>query len=243
MTVTREDRVVVVGQGYVGLPLALRAVEVGYDVVGFDVDKEPGRPAAARRELHRRHQRRRPGRRAGHRPLHPERRHRGRPRRVPHVAVVCVPTPLRDGAPDLHYIEDAARLLGPHLTRGACVVLESTTYPGTTEEVFGPILEAGSGLRAGADFHLGYSPERIDPSNPTWGLQNTPKIVSGVDDASAAAVAAFYGDAGRPHGAGARHPRGRAGQAAGEHLPARQHRAGQRARRCTATSSASTSGR
>ena len=72
------------------------------------------------------------------------------------------------------------------------MVLESTTYPGTTEEVFVPILEAGSGLRAGADFHVGYSPERIDPSNPTWGLQNTPKIVSGIDEASAAAVAAFY---------------------------------------------------
>ena len=73
------------------------------------------------------------------------------------------------------------------------MVLESTTYPGTTEEVFLPILEAGSGLRAGADFHVGYSPERIDPSNPTWGLRNTPKIVSGIDEASSAAVAGFYG--------------------------------------------------
>ena len=106
--------------------------------------------------------------------------------------MVCVPTPLRDGAPDLRYIEDAARLLAPHVRAGATVVLESTTYPGTTEEVFVPILEAGSGLRAGADFHVGYSPERIDPSNPTWGLQNTPKIVSGIDEASSAAVTAFY---------------------------------------------------
>jgi UDP-N-acetyl-D-mannosaminuronic acid dehydrogenase/UDP-N-acetyl-D-glucosamine dehydrogenase len=72
------------------------------------------------------------------------------------------------------------------------VVLESTTYPGTTEEVFLPILEAGSGLRAGVDFHVGYSPERIDPGNPTWGLQNTPKIISGIDEASGAVVAAFY---------------------------------------------------
>ena len=192
MTLTGDDRVVVIGQGYVGLPIALRAVEVGYHVVGFDVDKDrvdrlrraetfiddvcdadlagalqTGRytPTDDSAEL------------AGFR-----------------TAVVCVPTPLRDGSPDLHYVEDAARLLAPHLTRGTCVVLESTSYPGTTEEVFGPILEAGSGLRAGADFHLGYSPERIDPSNPTWGLQNTPKIVSGVDEASAAAVAAFYGN-------------------------------------------------
>ncbi len=190
MTGGHEGHVVVVGQGYVGLPLALRAVEVGYDVVGFDVDKNridrlrkadsfiddvrdadlaaalaTGRftPSDDTSTL------------AGFR-----------------TAVVCVPTPLRDGSPDLHFIEDAARLLSGHLTRGACVVLESTTYPGTTEEIFAPILEAGSGLRAGADFHLGYSPERIDPSNPTWGIHNTPKIVSGVDDASAVAVAAFY---------------------------------------------------
>jgi UDP-N-acetyl-D-glucosamine dehydrogenase len=182
--------VVVVGQGYVGLPLAVRAVQVGHRVVGFDLDKQrvdqlrrgesfidditdsdiaaalrTGRftPTDDAAEL------------AGFR-----------------VAVVCVPTPLRDGAPDLSYIEESARLLAPHLTPGACVVLESTTYPGTTEEVFGPILEAGSGLSAGTDFHLGYSPERIDPNNATWHLQNTPKIVSGIDEASAAAVREFY---------------------------------------------------
>jgi UDP-N-acetyl-D-glucosamine dehydrogenase len=192
MTGAHRGRVVVVGQGYVGLPLALRAVEVGHDVIGFDVDKSrvdrlrkaesfiddvsdtdlavalaTGRftPSAD------------PGDLAGFR-----------------TALVCVPTPLRDGFPDVHFIENAARMLGSHLTRGACVVLESTTYPGTTEEIFAPILEAGSGLRAGVDFHLGYSPERIDPSNPRWGLRNTPKIVSGVDAASLAAVAAFYGD-------------------------------------------------
>jgi nucleotide sugar dehydrogenase len=72
------------------------------------------------------------------------------------------------------------------------VVLESTTYPGTTEELFGPILEEGSGLAAGGDFHLGYSPERIDPGNPVWGLANTPKVVSGIDEASLRAVAGFY---------------------------------------------------
>jgi UDP-N-acetyl-D-glucosamine dehydrogenase len=192
VTVAQGSRVVVVGQGYVGLPLAMRAVQVGHTVVGFDLAKDrldrlrrgvtfiddvtdadladalgTGRytPTDDPADL------------AGF-----------------DTAVVCVPTPLRDGAPDLRHVEDSARLLAPHLRRGACVVLESTTYPGTTEEVFAPILEAGSGLRAGADFHLGYSPERIDPSNPTWGLQNTPKIVSGVDGPSTAAVTAFYGD-------------------------------------------------
>jgi UDP-N-acetyl-D-glucosamine dehydrogenase len=190
MTVAQEIRVAVVGQGYVGLPLAVRAVEVGHTVVGFDLDKtrvdrlrrgasfidditDDDLAAAL-----------------------------GTGRYVPSddpadlagfdVAVVCVPTPLRDGAPDLRYIEGAAHTLAPHVRRGACVVLESTTYPGTTEEVFAPILEAGSGLRAGLDFHVGFSPERIDPSNPTWGLRNTPKIVSGIDEASTAAVASFY---------------------------------------------------
>jgi UDP-N-acetyl-D-glucosamine dehydrogenase len=190
MTVAHESRVVVVGQGYVGLPLAVRAVEVGHTVVGFDLDKD--RVDRLRRGVSfiddisdadlaavlgsgRYTPSDDPADLAGFT-----------------VAVVCVPTPLRDGAPDLRYIEDAARMLAPHVRPGACVVLESTTYPGTTEEVFAPILEAGSGLRAGADFHVGFSPERIDPSNPTWGLRNTPKIVSGIDDASAAAVTAFY---------------------------------------------------
>ncbi len=190
MPVAHESRVAVVGQGYVGLPLAVRAVEVGHTVVGFDLDKD--RVDQLRRgvsfidditdadlalvlESRRYTPSDDPTDLAGFT-----------------IAVVCVPTPLRDGAPDLSYIEGAARLLAPHLRRGVCVVLESTTYPGTTEEVFVPVLEAGSGLRAGADFHVGYSPERIDPSNSTWGLQNTPKIVSGIDDASAAAVTAFY---------------------------------------------------
>ena len=192
MTNERDGRVVVVGQGYVGLPLALRAVEVGHHVVGFDVDKS--RVDRLRRaesfiddvsdadlEAALATGRFTPSGDAGDLAGFA-------------TAVVCVPTPLRDGLPDLHFIEDAARLLSVYLTRGARVVLESTSYPGTTEEIFGPLLEAGSGLRAGTDFHLGFSPERIDPSNPTWGLQNTPKIVSGVNDASAAAVADFYDD-------------------------------------------------
>jgi UDP-N-acetyl-D-glucosamine dehydrogenase len=190
MRVTDERPVVVVGQGYVGLPLAVRAVQVGHRVIGFDLDKR--RTDQLRRgesfiddvrdddlaeclRTGRYTPTDDPGELAGFR-----------------VAVVCVPTPLRDGAPDLSYIEDSARLLAPHLTEGACVVLESTTYPGTTEEIFRPILEAGSGLRAGPDFYLGYSPERIDPNNPTWHLQNTPKIVSGVDEPSAESVRAFY---------------------------------------------------
>ena len=102
-----------------------------------------------------------------------------------------MPTPLRDGTPDLSYVESAAAVLATALRPGALVVLESTTYPGTTEELLQPILET-SGLRAGEDFLLGYSPERIDPGNPTWTFENTPKVVSGIDAASCDAVAAFY---------------------------------------------------
>jgi UDP-N-acetyl-D-glucosamine dehydrogenase len=109
------------------------------------------------------------------------------------VAVITVPTPLREAAPDLSYIETAAANLAPYIRPGVLVVLESTTYPGTTEELMVPILEAGSGLKAGADFQVGYSPERIDPGNPVWHFDNTPKVVAGIDEASRDAVAAFYG--------------------------------------------------
>ncbi|HEX2577402.1 MAG TPA: nucleotide sugar dehydrogenase, partial [Aquihabitans sp.] len=108
------------------------------------------------------------------------------------VAVISVPTPLKEGSPDLSYIESSARELGARLRPGACVILESTTYPGTTEELVAPILEEASGLRAGPDFQLGYSPERIDPGNAIWTLETTPKVVSGLDAASLARVQGFY---------------------------------------------------
>jgi len=108
------------------------------------------------------------------------------------VAVISVPTPLREGVPDLSYVESAAVTLARFLRPGATVILESTTYPGTTEEVVGPLLADGSGLKAGVDFHLGFSPERIDPGNPRWDLVTTPKVVSGVSDASLDAVDAFF---------------------------------------------------
>ncbi|MFV0258406.1 MAG: nucleotide sugar dehydrogenase [Acidimicrobiales bacterium] len=107
------------------------------------------------------------------------------------VAVITVPTPLREGVPDLSFVAGAGELLAGALTPGALVVLESTTYPGTTHELLRPILER-SGLRCGVDFWLGYSPERIDPGNPTWNFVNTPKVVSGIGDDAGRAVAAFY---------------------------------------------------
>ena len=183
-------KVVIVGQGYVGLPLAMRAVDVGHDVIGFDVDESRVKRLAAGESFVE--------------DISDERlaaavaSGRYRPDTSPaacagfDMAVITVPTPLRDGVPDLSYIESAARMLATHLRPGATVVLESTTYPGTTEELLAPILEEGSGLAAGTDFHLGYSPERIDPGNTTWTLENTPKVVSGITSASLAVVQSFY---------------------------------------------------
>jgi UDP-N-acetyl-D-glucosamine dehydrogenase len=184
------QRVVVVGQGYVGLALAMRAVEVGFDVVGFDQDEDRVKRlstadsfiedvsdamlgaalASGRYEP----------------TLDPERCARF------DVAVIDVPTPLTEGNPNLTHVEEAARILARHLRPGATVILESTTYPGTTEELVAPILEEGSGLTAGPDFHLGYSPERIDPGNPTWNLVTIPKVVSGIDEPSLEAVRGFF---------------------------------------------------
>lgn len=190
MSGTAPEKVVVIGQGYVGLPLALRAVEVGYDVVGYDLDEDrikrlaqgesyveditttrleaalaTGRylPTVSAADL------------AGF-----------------DIAIIDVPTPLREGVPNLTYVEEAASALGAHLRPGGTVVLESTSYPGTTEELVIPILEEVSGLIAGKDFHVGYSPERIDPGNATYTLENTPKVVSGIDEASLASVQGFY---------------------------------------------------
>ncbi len=109
------------------------------------------------------------------------------------LVFICVPTPLHDHTPDLTYVESAARTVAQHMRPGALVVLESTTYPGTTDRLVLPILEEGSGLRAGEDFLLSYSPERVDPGNREFGMRNTPRVVGGhTDDATDVAVA-FYG--------------------------------------------------
>src|SRR5580693_8810692 len=186
----RPETLVVIGQGYVGLPLALAAVDAGFSVVGFDTDDGRIKHLAAAvsyvedvtddtlaRALA-------SGR---YRPTSDEALCAGFD-----VAVIDVPTPLKDGQPHLAHVEAAAAMLARHLRRGATVILESTTYPGTTEELVRPILEEGSGLVAGDDFFLGYSPERIDPGNATWNLISTPKVVSGIDARSLAAVDGFY---------------------------------------------------
>ena len=190
MSTPRLLKVVVVGQGYVGLPLAMRAVEVGHDVVGYEVDESRvGRLAAATSYVEDVDDQSLAAALASgrYRPTSSTDAIEGFD-----VAVITVPTPLREGVPDLSHIESSATQLARHLRPGATVVLESTTYPGTTEELLAPLLEQGSGLVPGQGFHLGYSPERIDPGNRTWGLVNTPKVVSGVDAASLVAVQGFY---------------------------------------------------
>lgn len=184
-------RLVVVGQGYVGLPLAMRAAEVGFDVVGYDIDRRRVQSLLAGKsyvgdvsdaELGTALSSGRYGASSD-----------GSCCASFDIAVITVPTPLREGDPDLSYIEDAGRTLAEHLRAGSTVILESTTYPGTTTELLGPLLEKGSGLTAGSDFRLGYSAERIDPGNPTFRFDNTPKVVSGIDEASLEAIDAFYG--------------------------------------------------
>ncbi len=184
----RSAKVVVVGQGYVGLPVAMRSVEVGFDVVGFDVSEQRVASLRAGESFvgDVSNETLAAALAAGYKPTADT-----ADLAEFDVAVLSVPTPLRDGAPDLSYIESAGRTLGGHLRAGACVILESTTYPGTTTELLGPILEQASGLATG-EYYLGYSPERIDPGNETHTFVNTPKVTSGVDDASLAVVDAFF---------------------------------------------------
>lgn len=184
------NRVVIVGQGYVGLPFAMRAVEVGFDVLGLDLDL--GRVERLQR-----------GESfvedvdgATLRCALDSGRYRVSANKADladfDIAVITVPTPLRESTPDLGYIEAAGRDLAPYVRKDSIVILESTTYPGTTEELLCPILEAGSGLTAGSDFMVGYSPERIDPGNRVWTFATTPKVVSGIDERSRDAITSFY---------------------------------------------------
>ncbi len=182
--------VLVVGLGYVGLPLAREAVFAGLKVVGFDLndavverlnsgyshvdtisDADVAEMVAG-----------------GFRATADETQ-----TGTPETIVICVPTPLSsDGIPDLSAVQEAAELAGRMLRAGVLVVLESTSYPGTTDEVVRPLLEKMSGLSAGEDFRLVFSPERIDPGNETYGLHNTPKVVGGYTATCADAATQFY---------------------------------------------------
>ena len=185
---SRTARVVIVGQGYVGLPVAMRAAQLGFPTIGFEIDDQRCRSlqngVSYVEDVP--HETLQSALANGYRATSEVGDLVGFD-----VAIITVPTPLRDGAPDLSYVASAGEKLTRVLRAGALIVLESTTYPGTTEELLRPVLEQ-SGLRAGTDFYLGYSPERIDPGNKTWNFVNTPKVVSGVDAGSLRAVSTFY---------------------------------------------------
>src|SRR5919112_1313505 len=169
----KRARIGVIGLGYVGMPLALTAARAGYRVLGFDINA-PRVQQINRGETF-----------------------------IRHIAAHHVAEAVRSGfeatadfgrlgEPDLSFVENTAKAIAPHLRRGQLVVLESTTYPGTTDEVLRPILEA-SGLKSGEDFFLAFSPEREDPGNPDFGTSTIPKVVGG-DGADALALAeALYG--------------------------------------------------
>jgi len=183
-------RIGVLGLGYVGLPLAVEFCRKGFRVAGFEVDRR--RLASLRRgksyvgdvssqELHK-------WQRAGS--FSASDRFSGLARQD--AILICVQTPLRKTKePDLSNILAAVLEVSRHLRRGQLVVIESTTYPGATEEIILPAL-ARSGLRPGRDFFLAFSPERVDPGNPTWNIANTPKVVGAANAASRRLAAALY---------------------------------------------------
>lgn len=184
----RSAKVVVVGQGYVGLPLAMAAVEAGYSVVGLEKSTErvsmlkeglsyigDVSNSTVEKAL-----------KSGFLPTTDLDCCENFD-----VAIISVPTPLSAGVPDLSFVESASRDLAKVIRPGACVILESTTFPGTTEELVLPLLLSGSGLPHGSIL-VGYSPERIDPGNFSYSFHTTPKIVSGVDEASFLAVDEFF---------------------------------------------------
>lgn len=187
----RDLTVGVVGLGYVGLPLAVEKAKAGFRTIGFDVQEEKVDLVNA-----------------GHnyigdvvdsdlKKLVDE----GRLTATTDFSFVgdvdfiaiCVPTPLdQHQQPDISYVKSSAEAISKYLTKETIVVLESTTYPGTTEELVKPILEKGSGFTCGEDFYLGFSPERVDPGNLIYKTKNTPKVVGGIGKDATEVMAAMY---------------------------------------------------
>src|SRR3954452_2637770 len=180
---TRQARIGIVGLGYAGLPLALGFAEAGFEVVGIDLDAERVGDVTAGRSS-----------------LADVPKVDGRLRATEDYAavseldalVICVPTPLsKTQTPDLAHIIDATEAVSHHLRADQLVVLQSTTYPGTTEDVVCPALQA-SGLRAGKDLFVGYAPDRVVTGDTVWNLRNTPRVVSGVTDECLARTRALF---------------------------------------------------
>lgn len=187
----REIIVGVVGLGYVGLPLAVEKAKAGFRTIGFDVQKEKVELVNSGNNY------------IGDvvdndlKKLVEEKMLTATTdfsfvKDVDFVAI-CVPTPLdAHQQPDISYVKSSTEEIARHLTKGTMVVLESTTYPGTTEELIRPILEEGSGLKCGEDFYLGFSPERVDPGNLIYKTKNTPKVVGAIGKDATEVIAAMY---------------------------------------------------
>lgn len=187
----KEMRVGVVGLGYVGLPLAVEKAKAGFKTIGFDVNSEKVRLVNE-----------------GHNYIGDvvdsdlkqivESGMLSATTDFEKIATadfvaICVPTPLDiHQEPDISYVESSTRAVAPHIHRGSVIVLESTTYPGTTEELLKPILEEASGLKCGEDFYLGFSPERVDPGNLIYKTKNTPKVVGAIGKDATEVIAAMY---------------------------------------------------
>jgi UDP-N-acetyl-D-glucosamine dehydrogenase len=187
---TRKARVGVLGLGYVGLPLAVEFAKAGFDVVGIDVQRDKVD------QFNTGHSYIKDVPDSTFEPLVKS----GKLRATTDVAVIrtldtidiCVPTPLRKTKdPDMSFVVAAAEAIAEHIRPGLLVMLESTTYPGTTDELLLPRLSA-SGLRVGDDFFLCFSPERVDPGNPKFGTANIPKVVGGITAACTEIGALFY---------------------------------------------------
>src|SRR6516162_2776746 len=182
--------VLVIGLGYVGLPLAIHAARSGFGVTGLDTSEKIVAGLLAGRS----HVDDVTDAEIAEMLSHGFRATTDEAAVTPQdVIVICVPTPLSEAdGPDLSAVRAAAQAAGRLVKAGTLVSLESTTYPGTTEEVVGPLLEKASGLTAGIDFALAFSPERIDPGNPVYGFANTPKIVGGLTPSCTDAAEEFY---------------------------------------------------
>ncbi len=187
-------KIAVIGLGYVGLPLSLQFARAGVEVLGLDIDPSKveslnaGRSYIKHIESSAIAEAAKSGRFSAATDF-------SRLRGV-EAAIICVPTPLnKNHEPDLSFIIQTGQAMAPHLHQGMLVVLESTTYPGTTEEELRPVLETGSGLKAGSDFHLAYSPEREDPGNPQSRVEAVPKVIGGFTPACLERAQALYGQA------------------------------------------------
>src|SRR3954467_743577 len=186
----REALFGIVGLGYVGLPLAVELAGAGYRVLGFDISERVVEGLNAGRSHVKDISDEQLGAvlQAGRFEATTDMSRMGEPDAIS----ICVPTPLsKFKDPDVSYIVAATEAVKGTLRRGQAIILESTTYPGTTREILQPALES-TGLRVGEDFFLAFSPERVDPGNPTWQTRNTPKVVGGITQACARVACALY---------------------------------------------------